>query len=79
MVCYKKGMVLTVSNAPGLTSDKGYKKSLVNLETAILAEDRSERWSAGIKARLEGEEAELSSVDYSFKKFSCTVKETTGH
>lgn len=69
-------MVSTVSSAPGLTSDKGYKKSLVNLETAILAEHRSERWSAGIKGRLEGEEAELSSGDHSFKKFGCTVKET---
>lgn len=41
MVCSKKGMVSTVSNAPGLISDKGYKKSMVNLEIVISAENRS--------------------------------------
>lgn len=39
--------------------------------TAILAEGRSKCWSARIEGGLEGEEAQMSSVDDSFQKSGC--------
>lgn len=48
----------------------------MNLGTAILVEGRSKCWSARTEGGLEGEEAEMSSVDYSFNKFGCLGRET---
>lgn len=48
----------------------------MNLGTAILVEDTRKCWSARIEGGLEGEEAEMSSVDSSFSKFGCIGKET---
>ena len=47
----------------------------MNLDTAIVVEGRSKCWSARIEGGLEGEEAGMSSVDYSFNKFGCIGKE----